>query len=195
MDINPTVAHSLYSYQAALAGGGQGSAILQALTQSYTSSSAANSSNAATDPLTALVGESASSPLVSAIYAQSQATGTSPSSLGITPEQLFGGLDSSSASALLTGLSSDAAAGLQGFDSAVTGSSSLASSQYAAQQAYGNGTLSSDAQAQANAEAAAANGTNTGDATAANSNGAAYVDQTVQAAQTAAINNTFSLLA
>jgi len=198
MDIATASSQSLYSYQSALAGGSQAGAVLQALTQAYSNANNLASSDTSVDPLSNLAGEASLSPLVSAIYTQSRAassgTGTAPS-LGISASQLFGGLDSSSASALLSGLSSDAAAGLQGFDTATTGASALASAQYAAQQAYGGGTLSADAQAQANAETQAANGTNSADATAATTPAASYVDQALQTAQLAAMNNTFTLLA
>lgn len=205
MDVSGTSSStSLYAYQSAVAANGQTSAVFQALTSAYNSSASSDG----TDPLTALVGEANNSSLVSAIYTQGQAlqsggTGGSTSGIqGLAPSQIVGGLDASAASSLLQGLSTDSSSGngLQGFDAAIGGAVTLATTASQAQQAYGNGTLTSEAQTQAKADqnAAASTTTTTGD-TVTSTSGAtgvpAYVQQATAAAQLAALNNTFSLLA
>ena len=193
MNINPAASQSLYSYQTALAANGQGSATLGALSQAY---SDAQTSNGSTDPLASLVGQTNAGSLASAIYTVSQAQQTSDTSgvQGLAPSQVVGGLDASSATALLTGLSTDAASGLQGFD--VTGSSTLAATASQAKQAYGNGNLSSDAQDQTTKAEAAQNGSSASSANdAATAATSPYLQLAVQTAQHAAMTNTFNMLA
>jgi hypothetical protein len=182
MDISSASSQSLYAYQSALAGGTQTSAVFQALTQAYTSSSSQS-----TGDIADLAGEVNTSPLVSAIYASSSSASAS-SVTGLQPETLVGGIDSSTAANLLSGLSSDASSGLQGFDGALSNSGALAAAASTAQETYGTGTLTQDAQTQAAASATTA-GTSLTSATAA------YTSQAVANAQLAALNNTFSLLA
>jgi hypothetical protein len=196
MDVSAAGSSIPYSYQAAVAGSGQTNAVQQALASTY--SSVSNTSSDGTDPVTIAAGGSAPAPVVPSTYTASQAQQTSATSgiQGLTPSQVVGGLDASAANALLTGLSTGS--GLQGFDAAVTSGATLATAASAAQQAYGFGGLTQDAQTQAASSDTSASGTAAVPATGSTSDPTAtatYTQQAVAVAQTAAMNNTFSLLA
>lgn len=195
MNVSATTSQSLFSYQAALAAGGQSAAITQALDQTYAS---ATSGSDGADPLTALAGEATYlGPLTASVYTQSQAQATSDTSgvQGLQLSQVAGGLDAASANALLASLSTSSPSGLQGFDNVVTGSTSLAAMAFQAQQAYGGGTLSADAQAASGLSPANPAGGSTQDAASSGTPNAAYVQQAVAASQQLSLNNTFTLLA
>jgi len=208
MNISAASATSQSSYQAALAASGQGATVNQVLASAYTG---LTSTADGVDPLTQAAGQASLGNLVSAIYSNglaqqgtatsSDASGATSGIQGLSASQIVGGIDSSAATALLTGLSSGSSSGLQGFDTAIAGPAALASATYQAQQAYGSGSLTSDAQSQASADqtGATTTGTTTGASsttdTNAASNVAAVIQQATTAAQAASINNTFSLLA
>jgi hypothetical protein len=181
MDVSATSALNLFNFQSAQAAGSQSSAVLKVLAQAYTDST---SSLGSTDDLSALAGFQNLSPLVSAIYSQA-GTQAAASLQGLSGNQLFEGVNSSSATSLLGGLGTDAAS--QGFLSALTSTSTLATTASLARQAYGTGNLTTEAQNQATAETNAANQGTTPTA--------ATLAQTLAAAQLAATNNTFTLLA
>ena len=133
MDIGSASAISSYNFQTAVQGGTQAKAVLQALTQAYSSASA---SNTGADPLAALVGNANLGPLVSAIYTQAKAlnpSGTSTLS-GLGSAQTFGGVDPSSATSLLASLGSSSANGLSGFEAAMGANSYLALASYQSSQ-------------------------------------------------------------
>jgi hypothetical protein len=139
MDIGTASSLSAYTYQSNLQSGGQSAAVLQALNSAYSNSSADALSSS--DPLAALAGSSTVGPLVSGITALSQATaaaaGTPATSVSGLQTPTFGGLDSNSATALLASITTaGSTSGLQGFDAAVGGNSTIAIAAYQAQQAY-----------------------------------------------------------
>jgi hypothetical protein len=207
MDVGTTTSQNLYSYQSAVAGGTQAQAIFQTLTKAYAQSSSALS---ATDGLSVLAGQANLKPLISAIYTQGKAiqaadaaNGTDSTSASNATNAIaglqsgsYGNLDASAASSLLTQLfggGGDSSSTLQGFGVGLSSASSLASVAADARKAYGGGTLTSDAQAQAAATLKEASGTGT-DTGTSNQN-ATYSVQAAVAAQLAAMNNTFTLLA
>lgn len=197
MTIAAASALSTYSYQSSLASTSQANAVFQVLAQAYSNGASASSGS---DPLTALVSQTNMAPLVSAIYTQGKAlqdSGTADADttatglLGLSTSQLVSGLSSTTSSTSLSELFGDSASGLSGFDSATSSRSTLALLTAQAQKAYGTGTLTSEAKAQASASAAAAD-TASGTGT---STSQTYGTQMTIAAQLAAMNNTFTLLA
>lgn len=135
MDVTAT-SLSTYSYLTALAKSGQSSAVLGTLAQAYT-----QASSGADGSLESLAGQSYLGTLASAVYAQA---GSASSVQGLSALTV-GGLDSSSASSLLSGLASDSASALLGFDAALAGGANLAAVSAQARKTYGSGTLSQDA--------------------------------------------------
>ncbi|GEM_PF-3176747 len=195
MTADVTSALGAYSYQSTLATSGRANAVFQVLAQAYS-----NSRGTSSDPLSALVSQANNAPLVSAIYTQGkalQASGTADDAstatglLGLSTSQLVSGLSSAGGSASLSELFGDSATGLAGFAAAASGGPDLALLAAQARKAYGSGNLTSEARSQASASAAAAD-----DASGAGtSTSQAYLLQTSAAAQAAALNNTFTLLA
>ncbi|HLO65507.1 MAG TPA: hypothetical protein VK188_00710 [Holophaga sp.] len=137
-----STAQSTYSYLTALATSGQSSAVLGTLAQAYT-----QASSGADGSLESLAGQSYLGALASAVYTQA---GSASRVQGLSALNV-GGLDSSSASSLLSGLTSDSASALQGFDAALLGSANLAAASAQARKTYGTGTLAQDAAAAADA--------------------------------------------
>ncbi|BDU71815.1 hypothetical protein [Mesoterricola silvestris] len=195
MTIDATAALGTYAYQSTLATTSRANAVFQVLAQAYS-----NSQSTSSDPLSALVSQANNAPLVSAIYTQGkalQASGTADGTtqatglLGLDTAQLVSGLSSASSSSSLSELFGDATSGFLGFDAATASGSTLALLAAQARKAYGSGTLTADAKAQAAAgasEADAASGAGT-------STSQPYLLQASAAAQLAAMNNTFTLLA
>lgn len=177
MDIGAASAISSYSYQTNVQSGTQGQAVLRALTQAYTSASSANSG---LDPITAMVGTANLRPLVSAIYTQAKATQTGDGSgtnaiPGLAPSQTYGGLEASSANALLATLASGSSS-LSGFEAALGASSTLALTAYQNHQTAGTAL---PAAPPAGADSATQ---------------AAYIQQVLLASQTNTNAATFNLL-
>ena len=184
MNIGATTAQNIYDYQSTLTSAGRASAVFQVLTQAYSQSSAALGSS---NDLATLAGQANLKPLINAIYSQGKAIqaagGTADNGVqGLQPAQLFGGVDSGSASTLLTQLFGDSASSLPGFG---VGAAPLSMVSADAVKAYGSGNLTQNAQAQA---AATLGGS-------ASSNPSTNAIQAAITAQMAAINNTFTLLA
>jgi len=194
MTIAASTALSTYSYQSTQATTSRANAVFQVLAQAYS-----NSKDTSSDPLASLISQTNNAPLVSAIYTQGkalQAAGTADADstatglLGLNTSQLAYGLTSASSSDL-SQLLGDSTTGLSGFGSATSGGSTLALLAAQAQKAYGAGNLTADAKAQASTNAAAAdNASGTGSSTSQT-----YLLQAAAAAQLAAMNNTFTLLA
>ncbi len=191
-----TSALGAYSYQSTLATSGRANAVFQVLAQAYSNSKGTSGA----DPLSALVSQANNAPLVSAIYTQGkalQAAGTADGAstatglLGLSTSQLVSGLSSSTGSSYLSELFGDSTPGLAGFTAATSGGPDLALLAAQARKAYDSGNLTSEARSQASASAAAAD-----DASGAGtSTSQAYLLQASAAAQVAALNNTFTLLA
>ncbi|WP_306601873.1 hypothetical protein [Geothrix sp. 21YS21S-2] len=195
MTIDATSALSTYSYQSTLATTSRANAVFQVLAQAYS-----NAQGTSSDPLTSLISQTNNAPLVSAIYTQGkalQAAGTADADttatglLGLSTSQLVSGLSSTTSSSSLSELFGDSSAGLSGFGPATASGSALALLAAQAQKAYGGGNLTADAASQAAANAAAADKTSG----AGTSTSQTYLLQASAAAQLAAMNNTFTLLA
>ncbi|BDU75951.1 hypothetical protein [Mesoterricola sediminis] len=131
---------SSFSYLSALTSSGASSAVLGTLASAYTKASAAQDGS-----LEAVAGQGYLGTLASAIYTQSGSAGSIQNLSALT----VGGLDSGSAASLLSGLTSDSASALQGFDASLLGGASLAAAGAEARKAYGSGTLTQAAQAAA----------------------------------------------
>jgi hypothetical protein len=179
MDIGSASAISSYNYQTAVQGGTQAQAVLQALTQAYSSSSA---DSGGADPLAALVGNANLGPLVSAIYTEAQAANPAAGTSGITglaSSQTFGGVDPSSATSLLASLGSPSSSGLNGFDAALGASSYLALASYQSSQNAAAAAASTPAAPPAGSDSTTMN---------------AYIQQVLGASQAATAAATFNLL-
>jgi len=184
MNIGATTAQNIYDYQSTLTTAGRASAVFQVLTQAYSQSSAAMGSS---NDLATLAGQANLKPLISAIYTQGKAIqaagGTADNGVqGLQASPLYGGVDSSAASSLLTQLFGDSASSLSSFG---VGASTLSMVGADARKAYGSGNLTQAAQAQA---AQTLNGSSS-------SSTSANAIQAAISAQMASINNTFTLLA
>lgn len=143
MDVATSTSVSAYSYQSTLQSSGQAAAVLQALNTAYSHSD--SNTLGSSDPLASLAGASAVGSLVSGITTLTQAstassggsTDTQGSAIPGLSDATYGGLDTNSATALLASMANAAdTSGLQGFDTAVTGSTDLAIAAYQAQQSY-----------------------------------------------------------
>jgi hypothetical protein len=192
MDVSTTSSQNLFSYQAALAGGTQSQAVLQTLAKAYSQSSGSLDNS---DGLSGLAGQANLGPLVSAIYAQAsaaQTSGTTAQASGVSGLQLgsyYGNLDSGAAAGLLTQTFGSSSSSSDGFGLGISSTTTLASAAADARKAYGTGTLTQDAQTQASAIQP------TEGTTAGSNNALTYLTQAASAAQLAAMNNTFTLLA
>jgi hypothetical protein len=196
MTIDATPALTSYTYQSALATTSRANAVFQVLAQAYSNTQGTSGS----DPLTALISQTNNAPLVSAIYTQGkalQAAGTADADttatglLGLSTSQLVSGLSSTTSSSSLSELFGDSTSGLSGFGSATSGGPALALLAAQAQKAYGAGNLTADARSQASANATSADNASG----AGTSTSQTYLIQASAAAQLAAMNNTFTLLA
>lgn len=148
MDVGSATSPSAYSYQASMQSSAQPAVALQALVQVYSGSDASNPQGSG-DPLAALAGSSALTPLVSGITALSQASqagqttqagdagAASDNGVEGLSDATFGGLDNNSASALLASMADGSdTSGLQGFDAAVAGGVTVALATYQVTQGY-----------------------------------------------------------
>jgi len=136
MDVGTATSTAAYSYQATLQASGQSAAVLQALANAYSNSSASAQDSA--DPLASLAGASSVGSLVSGITTLTQAaSGSKSTAISGLQDATFGGLDTSAAASLMASVTdSSGTSGLQGFDTGVSTQASLAIAAYQAQQTY-----------------------------------------------------------
>ena len=129
MDLGTASALSLFNFQAASAASGQSAALLQAMTRLYDQATASTGTNA----LDSLVLRAGLAPLAEAVNTLSSAggTGTVPVE-SLQPYFTYGGLNGASAANLFSTGTSTGNSGLNGFDTAISASATLALVAYQA---------------------------------------------------------------
>jgi len=139
MDIGAASAVNLYTFQNTASSRGQSAAVLQALTQFYTESTAA----AGSDPMGSLLTAASLAPVANAMSALANADAEANGSAGAIPLEAlqgflsYGGLNAASAATLFsTSFESSGSSSQTGFDSALTATSTLALAAYQASLAF-----------------------------------------------------------
>jgi hypothetical protein len=133
MNVGAASAVNLYTFQNTAKTSGQSAAVLQALSQVYTDSSA----SAGSDPMTNILTATNMAPVVNAMYALANAGASETGNAGTLPPTAlqaylsYGGMNAASAATLFASSSDTAgSSALQGFNSALTAQSTLAMAAY-----------------------------------------------------------------